>query len=267
MKGCRWPMPALVGGVLGVLIPTVVTCTKVPTAWDGLSAADDTQVSEAVRAVYRDDAARLALRHLNATSGGAPDAVDLPPELVSSLYQALIRVYNIPALAARDSVVTRYAIHTFRVPEVRSLLVGVDSLTGWLPAWQHGDRLTGYPPLDQVMEAYDLDVAAYGRLLGLSFHGITLRSRRPLNIAALATRFTGIAGVVFAEPVPANGGGNDIRASVQAGGWRLDYSVGYGDCLAGCIARHYWTFLIRPDGRVTYEGSWGDPTPPPGLQD
>lgn len=258
MNQFRWLMAVGVG--LELLLSTVVTCAKAPTSWTGLS-ADDAQVPEAVRDAYRDDAARLALRLMG---GSAPDVVDLPPEPSRSLYQALIRVSNIPGLAARDSVVTLYQIHTFRMPDVRSLIVEVDSLAGWVSAWRQGEPLTGQPSIDHLMRQFELEVEHYQTYpAGWVHHWVRLKSRRPLNSAALAKQFLGIEGVLTASPAVPIGDGDDIAVSAQAGGWRLDYSVGYGDCPAGCIARHYWTFVVQPDGRVTYVGSRGDPTPPP----
>jgi hypothetical protein len=34
-------------------------------------------------------------------------------------------------------------------------------------------------------------------------------------------------------------------------GARVEFSVGWGDCEAGCIARHYWVFEYRADGERT----------------
>jgi hypothetical protein len=44
-------------------------------------------------------------------------------------------------------------------------------------------------------------------------------------------------------------------------GVRLDYSVGYGDCPAGCIGRRFYHFVVHADGTVEYRGASG--TPPP----
>jgi hypothetical protein len=57
------------------------------------------------------------------------------------------------------------------------------------------------------------------------------------------------------------GDGPDIRASVHGEGWRLDYSVGFGDCPAGCIYRHTWSFAVSGDGVVTFLGRSGEPPP------
>jgi hypothetical protein len=93
---------------------------------------------------------------------------------------------------------------------------------------------------------------------------ITLAPPEPLNIKALARLFNGITGVRFAEPNGVVGDGNDIAGSVGDSRVLLDYSVGYGDCPAGCIARRFYHFAIHDDGTVEYLGATGSPPPKPG---
>ncbi|MFL5754933.1 MAG: hypothetical protein ACJ77N_01415, partial [Chloroflexota bacterium] len=44
----------------------------------------------------------------------------------------------------------------------------------------------------------------------------------------------------------------------QAGGaWRVTFHVGWGDCPAGCINEHTWTYDVGRDGAVTPIGEQG----------
>ncbi|MFQ5799388.1 MAG: hypothetical protein ACE5H0_11970 [Bacteroidota bacterium] len=223
--------------------------------------ADDSDVSDSLRKMYRKDAARLALRKVNEAGGTASQEVELPQDLVSTLYYALIHVHNATHLASRDSVVVIYAIHTFPYPEIYSLIVGVDSTSKWVAAWRRGERFTGNQQVDALMKEFDLQLDRYYDWPGS--HAVTLRATRPLNIAALAGRFDGIDAVSYAEPNGTIGDGNDITARSEASYWQFDYSVGYGDCPSGCIGRHFWTFQIYSDGHVEYAGSSGNPAPAP----
>ena len=46
------------------------------------------------------------------------------------------------------------------------------------------------------------------------------------------------------------------------GGWTVVYSVGWGDCPAGCISTHEFVYTVdTPTGAVTYEGDTGEPLP------
>jgi hypothetical protein len=42
-------------------------------------------------------------------------------------------------------------------------------------------------------------------------------------------------------------------------GWRVTITQGWGDCQAGCINRHTWTYDVDPRGVVTLVSEGGDP--------
>jgi hypothetical protein len=44
-------------------------------------------------------------------------------------------------------------------------------------------------------------------------------------------------------------------------GWRVTVTIGWGDCQAGCIARHTWVYDVDPAGTVTLVEERGDPLP------
>ena len=45
------------------------------------------------------------------------------------------------------------------------------------------------------------------------------------------------------------------------GGYEIEITVGWGDCMAGCIERHVWTYEVSPDGTVELIAEDGDPLP------
>lgn len=227
------------------------------------SHGDDSEVPAELRAAYREDAARLALRHLTASGDPARSEVLLPAALVGSLYSALIHVFNARDLPARDSVVALYTIHTFPNPEVLRIRLGLDSTAAWVRALRENGVPTGNARFDDLADAYDLTLQRYYDLHTI-YDIALLRAAAPLNTIALAPMFSDIEGVLAASPEGWFGDGNDIRATATSDGWRLDYSRGFGDCPAGCTGRHTWSFRVTADGVVTYEGATGPPPPPPG---
>jgi hypothetical protein len=48
---------------------------------------------------------------------------------------------------------------------------------------------------------------------------------------------------------------------LAGGGYTIELTIGWGDCMAGCIERHVWTYEVRPDGTVTKVGETGDEVP------
>lgn len=49
------------------------------------------------------------------------------------------------------------------------------------------------------------------------------------------------------------------EVSETATGWEVVVRIGWGDCPAGCISEHRWTYAVDRDGTVTPKGESGDP--------
>ena len=47
------------------------------------------------------------------------------------------------------------------------------------------------------------------------------------------------------------------------GGYTVELTIGWGDCQAGCIERHVWTFEVGEQGAVQLISETGDPVPSP----
>lgn len=48
-------------------------------------------------------------------------------------------------------------------------------------------------------------------------------------------------------------------ADTTADGWRITFEVGWGDCPAGCIDRHTWTWDVTTDGAIAFVEEAGSP--------
>ena len=48
---------------------------------------------------------------------------------------------------------------------------------------------------------------------------------------------------------------------LASGGYRVELTVGWGDCPAGCIEHHVWTFDVDASGSLKLVGESGDPVP------
>jgi hypothetical protein len=221
------------------------------------STVDDSAVPELVRAAYLDDASRLALRDLQANGY---TGIQIPPEAVQPYYDALVLVYNATALPARDTVVDVYGIHTFGNPVTRSLLLWLLGSEDWVQRLARREVPTGEPSIDTLLARYSLSLGT-AHVLHDGDILVTFAPPEPLNIEALAAPFRGISGVRFAQPNNMIGDGNDIDGSIEGSRVLLDYSVGYGDCPAGCTARRSYRFSVHDDGTVQFLGASGSPPP------
>ena len=52
-----------------------------------------------------------------------------------------------------------------------------------------------------------------------------------------------------------------VATPLAGGGYGIEVTIGWGDCPAGCIQRHVWTFEVAPDGTVNLKSETGDPVP------
>lgn len=50
---------------------------------------------------------------------------------------------------------------------------------------------------------------------------------------------------------------------LAGGGFEIEITMGWGDCPAGCIERHVWTFEVDESGAVELIEETGDPVPDP----
>jgi len=52
-----------------------------------------------------------------------------------------------------------------------------------------------------------------------------------------------------------------VATPMAGGGYSIEITIGWGDCPAGCIERHVWTFDVAADGTVTLKSETGDAVP------
>jgi hypothetical protein len=53
-----------------------------------------------------------------------------------------------------------------------------------------------------------------------------------------------------------------VATPIDDGGYRIELTVGWGDCQAGCISKHTWTYEVTQDGGVELVSESGDEVPP-----
>ena len=95
----------------------------------------------------------------------------------------------------------------------------------------------------------------------------------PVVGPAVTTPEQAMAAIVATEPRFANVQQKDLDQIGQSAWWEarpasgvgafvVAISVGWGDCQAGCIDSHTWTYAVTPDGGVRLLSEDGPPVPP-----
>ena len=250
--------------LIALIVPAIGACSESYTgpgdpAFPSIPTASEASVPEDVRALYAEDAAQLTLRYVEGLHAPADRDPELPAGIVAGFYHALLHVYN-ERHQARDSVADMFRIHAFPASSTHELLVEVDTRTNWTAPWLVGEPLTGDARIDALVTTYDLTITKVFSPAPIHTY-VILFSERPLDMRALGERFRAIHGVEEADANQFAGAGNDISGTIEPGVLRLAYSIGFGDCAAGCIGRHFWFFEVHEDGAARYRGTNGDPIP------
>ena len=77
-------------------------------------------------------------------------------------------------------------------------------------------------------------------------------------VDAIRARVALFDGIVARNP-DLIGQGTFWTAEATGDGWRVSFETGWGDCPAGCIDRHTWTWNVAPDGAASFVGEDGSP--------
>jgi hypothetical protein len=91
-------------------------------------------------------------------------------------------------------------------------------------------------------------------------------------IGPVTTAEQAVAAVVAANPRFAGIGPKDpnligqskwyeVAPASGVGAFIVRFTIGWGDCPAGCIDKHTWTYAVGPDGTVTLQSEDGSPVP------
>ena len=52
-----------------------------------------------------------------------------------------------------------------------------------------------------------------------------------------------------------------VATPLASGGYSIELTIGWGDCPAGCINKHVWTYEVTSDGQVKLVSETGEPVP------
>ncbi len=222
---------------------------------------DDAVFPAYLKQIYKEDATRLAIRMLNKEQRIAKQTVRVPEELVRAIYNALIAV-RISDYGAIDTVAKTYYVRTFPVPSVNSVILLFEHDAEWAKPLQEKKDSTGSVEINRVIREFNL-VMSKMVYLDEERKGLVLQSREPLNVPALMHKLYMDVGIGCVEENAPYGDGNDISIErTKENGWKIVYSVRFGNCLNQCPKFRNWEFNVSNGGEVTYVGSTGETIPP-----
>jgi len=91
---------------------------------------------------------------------------------------------------------------------------------------------------------------------------IVARVSSPADAAALVIATNPIfSGTIELRPDVIGASRWWTATALPSGGYRVELTIGWGDCMAGCIERHVWTFDVDANGAVKLVSETGDSVP------
>ncbi len=221
---------------------------------------NDNTLPDYLKAIYKRDATRLALRLINKEQRLSKQTIIVPEELVQAVYNALVAV-RVSDYGAIDTIASKYYVRSFPIPNVESIILVFEHDAPWVEPLKQRIDTTANPSINAIIRQYNLVMT---RMVYLDEEraGLVLQSREPINVPALAMKFFTDEGIGSIEEVLPYGDGNDIDIARTASGWELKYSVKFGNCVNQCQKFYDWKFSINEAGEVAYLGGSGHTIPP-----
>ncbi len=206
---------------------------------------------------FKRDAARLALRLEASKEDLRYQNIVIPKSNVENIYEILTNIYVKNETAQS---ISKCNVHTFPNPSIDHLVIIFDREIEWAEPLLDGISETDSDEFNALLEDYDLIIDKHVQWDDEN-DAITLRSREPLNMSALANEFYNIEGVKSIDLGIPKIGGNDINIQRIDEGWEVQYILRFGSYISGKGKVHIWTYNAMDDGNVHFVNESGDPVP------
>ncbi|MCG6188414.1 hypothetical protein [Maribellus maritimus] len=144
----------------------------------------------------------------------------------------------------RDTVFDVYQIHGYYCYSFSSVGLMVETERPEIQSLSENVFPTGDEELDNLLTAYGFDSVrtAYSYP---NFPWLTVYTQQEFNMLPVEKEFMEIESVVLAEfNKGCIGDGNNITLKRDSDSAVITFSIGMGDCPAGCIYHKYWEFKV-----------------------
>ncbi|MBI4930223.1 MAG: T9SS type A sorting domain-containing protein [Bacteroidetes bacterium] len=205
-----------------------------------------------LQTAYDKDVHHLAMSRMFQIKTPDTSLFIIPQTYKDTIWEGLSAIFN-TTIPERDSVFDIYCVHHYSVeyqPWFFYTDVNVNTSYSWTTAWQNSQMTTGYTQLDNFLATYGFSFV-YWYSFG---SGATLVTNQQLNIFAINDSLEKFNGVNSASS-GVIGDGNIINYNVTGNNREYEFSLGCGDCPAGCTGRYKWKFTVYPNCSVLFNGA------------
>lgn len=215
-------------------------------------------ISKRLENKFRRDAARLVLRMDAEQEDLRYGAIQIRQSRIDQFYSILTKIYQQEETARS---VAKCNVHTFPNVSIDYFVVVYKKDTDWAAPLKDDIAETDNEQFNKLLEMHDLSIVEHQKWTDTQ-DAVTIRSRNPLNITALANEFRNIAGVEDIDMGLPEIMGNDIELHRTPTGFRLDYILKVGGGIGGeALQTHSWSWSIDSEGTVKFIEEKGAPVP------
>jgi hypothetical protein len=216
-----------------------------------------TEIPNRLKRKFRRDAARLALRLSSQEDDLRYQSIIIPQPSIQNFYKILTSIYLNDETAKS---ISKCNVHTFPSPSIDHFVVIFDKTVAWAAPLRQGISETNSDEINDLLDEFDLIIEKYVQWNDTR-DAITIRSKEPLNIAALANEFYNVNGVSEVDLGIPEVSGNDIRIHRVKGGWEVAYILRFGSHLSGQGSTHIWKYTFTDEGVISFHSETGAPVP------
>lgn len=203
--------------------------------------AQECDTNEWIKSEYNFDASMLSLREMN--SGTYFQSIIIPDSLINNYLKLLSSVFNLKTTLS-DSIFNILKIHVFPDIPYKELEMKIDTNYSWVKTYLKDSIISGNVEFDSLTELYGFKLYYYYHFTSGNF--MYIRTTKILNVSKLVNKFNAIEGLENTSAAGFMiGDGNDIETKFDNDTDYVTFSLGWGDCPAGCIDRHYWEFSVK----------------------
>lgn len=206
---------------------------------------------------FRRDAARLALRLEAEKEDLRYLNPQIPPATTDMVYNLLTSIYTSDETAKS---IAKCNVHTFPNPSIDQIVIIYEKDIDWAEPLRDGISETESAAINDLLDEYELVIEKHVPWNDTE-DALTIRSKAPLNMAALAIEFRDIEGVVDIDLGMPKVGGNDISLNRIQDGWEVQYILKFGSFSNGKGKKHIWKYHAFDDGTIKFIEESGSPIP------
>ena len=213
----------------------------------------------AVDRQFKRDAARLALRLAAEKEDARYLNTEIDKEQSTSLYKALTNLYINEIF---DPTIVKCNIHTLPNPSIDHLTIIYEQDANWATPLRQGISETTSKEINSIFDRYELAIeklSDWDNNLG----AILIRSKEPLNMAAIAGSLEDIRGIKQVDLGAARyTSGNDIKVRPLSDGWEIEFILQFPDLNnPKAPKQHSWKYKANEKEEFTLLKESGEDVP------